>query len=115
MIALVTPFATYVIVNIVAYSIVSWTVYNTAKFMKQGNGQTIVSGVVFVIGLLILVLKGVGTDEEEKKDSKNDSKEDTNSDSESDKEGGDNGQDNDDAAITSIETQSLGEFSDFNL
>ena len=114
MIALVTPFATYGIVNIVAYSILSWTVYNTAKFMKQGNGQTIVSGVVFVIGLLILVLKGVGTDEEEKKDSKNDSKKDTNSDSESDKEGGDNGQENE-AVSSSIETQSQGEFSDFNL
>ena len=114
MIALVTPFATYGIVNIVAYSILSWTVYNTAKFMKQGNGQTIVSGVVFVIGLLILVLKGVGNEEEEKKDGKNDNGKNTSSD-ESDKEGGDNGQDNDDAAITSIETQSLGEFSDFNL
>jgi len=62
-----SPFITYLLLNVIAYDIVSWIVYNVAKYLKSGTqAQYVVGGVTVVIGLAVLLVKGVRVLDEDK-------------------------------------------------
>jgi hypothetical protein len=84
-IVVATPFITYVLLNIVAYDIVSWIVYNVAKYLNSSTqAQYVVGGVTVAIGLAVLFVKGIGSGDDDKDDDSDKDSDDDDKDSDDD-------------------------------